>query len=295
MTKRTRLPKLSLAAAKSMLMPTRRDLDFKLDPSIIGNWHWEGGPIFTNFLNTFSTVLPIGERFFIRSVRHYRDQIDDPELKKAITAFIGQEAMHGREHEDYNEAFFAQAPVAAKFEKLVQSILENASEHLPPSLCLSATIALEHFTALLGEAVLSDPRVSEGAEPNYAALWRWHSFEEVEHKAVAFDVWQAAIGTDNLQNYSVRTLGLVLATVIFWGLVIPTFLLVLRSEKQLTNIDGWRRFFRFTVGDIGMLRRQFGSYLSYFKPGFHPWDHDNRHHLERLDAFLEEHAKLNAA
>src|SRR5690625_4639995 len=289
----TKLPKLSIAAVKSMMQPTRRDLNFKLDPEIIGEWHWAAGPIFTNFLNTFSTVLPIGERFFIRSVRHYRSQITDPELKKAVTAFIGQEAMHGREHETYNDAFFSRVPVGAKFEKLVQRILEGASEHLPASLCLSATIALEHFTALLGEAVLSDERVSAGADPHYAAILRWHALEEVEHKAVAYDVWEAVMGND-WKAYGIRSFGLVAATVIFWGLVIPTFLQLLRTEGQLTNVDGWRKFLRYTVGDIGMLRRQLGNYFSYFKPGFHPWDHDNRHHLEQLDNFLAYHEKLSA-
>lgn len=289
----SKLPKLSIAAVKSMLQPTRRDLNFKLDPEIITEWHWAAGPVFTNFLNTFSTVLPIGERFFIRSVRHYRSQITDPELKKAVTAFIGQEAMHGREHEVYNEAFFKKVPVGGKFEKLVLRILETASEHAPASVCLSATIALEHFTALLGEAVLSDERVSAGADPHYAALWNWHALEEVEHKAVAYDVWQAVMG-DDWKSYGLRTFGLVAATVIFWALVIPTFLQVLRTEGQLTNVDGWRKFLRYTVGDIGMLRRQLGNYFSYFKPGFHPWDHDNRHHLERLDEFLEYHEKISA-
>lgn len=288
-----RIPKLSIAAAKSMLQPTRRDLQFKLDPEIIAEWHWAAGPIFTNFLNTFSSILPVGERFFIRSVRHYRAQITDPDLKKAVTAFIGQEAMHGREHEDYNEAFFAKAPVAAKFENLVKNVLQGLTDHTPPAFCLSGTIALEHFTALLGEGVLSDERVSAGADPHYAALWRWHSLEEVEHKAVAYDVWRAVMG-DDWKAYSLRSFGLVVATVVFWSLVIPTFLMVLRKEGQLTNIDGWRKFLRYTVGDIGLLRRQLGNYLAYFKPGFHPWDHDNRKHLEQLDEFLEYHEKLSA-
>ena len=101
------------------ILPTRRDVRFHLPAERIGDWHDAAGPVFTAFLNTFSIVLPVGERFFIDSVRAYRDQITDPELKKAVTAFIGQEAMHGREHEDYNTALFARAPVAPKFESFV--------------------------------------------------------------------------------------------------------------------------------------------------------------------------------
>lgn len=284
---------LRLAAGRAMLQPLRRDLKFGLNAALIGNWHHAAGPTFSNFLNTFSIVLPVGERFFIRSVRAYRDRIKDPELKKAVTAFIGQEAMHGREHEEYNDAFFAQVPIAAQFEHLVGGILDTLSERAPAAFCLSATIALEHFTALLADGVLSDARVSAGADPDYAALWRWHALEETEHKAVAYDVWEAVMGR-GVAAYGLRSFGLIAATVIFWGLVIPTFIAVLRSEGQLTNVDGWRKFFRYSIGDIGLLRRQLGHYLAYFRPGFHPWDHDNRQYLEQIDDFLAARALKTA-
>lgn len=285
--------RLSLAASKAMLQPTRRDVKFNLDPDIISHWHHTAGPTFTIFLNTFSSILPVGERFFIRSVRHYRDHIKDEELLKAVRAFIGQEAMHGREHEDYNDAVFARVPAAAKFEKRVRNILQRLTDHAPPAFSLSGTIALEHFTALLGDAVLRDDRVSAGADPNYAALWQWHALEETEHKAVAYDVYEAVIGRD-LKAYGLRSFGLIAATVIFWGLTIPVFIQSLKTEGELTNWDGWRKFFQYTFGDIGMLRRQLGNYLDYFKPGFHPWDHDNREHLKRIDEFLAYQEKISA-
>lgn len=285
--------KLSVVPKAGMLIPTRRDLKFKLDPSIINEWHYSGGPVFTAFLNTFSSILPTGERFFIRSVRAYRDQLTNPDLKKAVTAFIGQEAMHGREHEEYNEAVNAVSPSARRFEALVTKILNTLSDKAPASFCLSGTIALEHFTALLGDAVLSDPRVADGADPRYKAIWVWHSLEECEHKAVAYDVWKEVMGT-GIREYGLRSLSLVLATVIFWGLTIPAFIGVLRDGGNLTNVKGWQTFFKFTVGDIGMLRRQLGNYLTYFKPGFHPWDHDNREYLARIDDFLKYQEELVA-
>src|SRR5690606_34332316 len=108
------------------------------------------------------------------------------------------------------------------------------SKYGPKSFALSGTIALEHFTALLADSVLREPRVSAGAEPHYAAIWRWHALEETEHKAVAFDVWEAVMGR-GIRAYALRSLGLVLATIIFWGLVTPVFLQVLRTEGKLTD------------------------------------------------------------
>ncbi|MDF2447461.1 MAG: hypothetical protein K0S46_2697 [Moraxellaceae bacterium] len=274
------------------ILPTRRDIRFKLPADKIGTWHHSGGPLSTTFLNTFSIVLPVGERFFIDAVRAYRDQITDPELKKAITAFIGQEAMHGREHEDYNEAVFAVWPGARKLEGFVKNLLDGVTKNLGKELSLSATIALEHFTALLADSVLREPRVVDGAEPHFAALWKWHALEETEHKAVAFDTWEAVMGRGP-RAYALRATGMTLATVIFWGIMIPAFITALRAEKKLSDVKGWQQFYRFTFGEVGLLRMQLRDYFDYFRPDFHPWDHDNREYLKQIDAFLAEQERLS--
>ena len=49
--------------------------------------------------------------------------------------------------------------------------------------------ALEHFTAILAHQLLGNPRHLAGADPESAALWRWHAIEEIEHKGVAYDTW----------------------------------------------------------------------------------------------------------
>ncbi|MGH8456666.1 MAG: metal-dependent hydrolase [Stenotrophobium sp.] len=267
------------------ILPTRRDIKFNLPADQISDWHTAAGPHFTAFLNTFSIILPVGERFFIDSVRVHRDQITDPELKQAVTAFIGQEAMHGREHEEYNKALFARTAIAPKFERFIGGLLDLGKERLPPSARLSITIALEHFTALLADSVLREPRISEGAEPHFAAVWRWHALEETEHKAVAYDVWDTVMGR-GLRAYALRSAGMVAATLMFWTLVGPTFVRVVHSEGKLTDLKGWRKFYRYTMGDIGLLRMQLRDYADYFRPSFHPWDHDNREYLKQIDDFV---------
>jgi predicted metal-dependent hydrolase len=276
------------------ILPTRRDVRFNLPADKIGEWHYTGGPISTTFLNVFSVFLPVGERFFIDAVRAHRDLVTDPELKKAITAFIGQEAMHGREHEDYNEAVFASWPGARKLEGFVKGLLDRVPKVLGNEMALSATIALEHFTALLADSVLREPRVIDGAEPHYKALWQWHALEETEHKAVAYDTWVAVMGTGP-GAYAKRATGMTLATIIFWGIMIPAFIAALRAEKKLTDVKGWQQFYRFTFGEVGLLRMQLRDYFDYYRPDFHPWDHDNSEYLKQIDAFLAEQEKLAAA
>ncbi len=275
---------------KTPILPTRRDLKFRLPAEKIADWN--GGSVhISQFMNTLSIVFPVGERFFIQSVRNYRDQITDPELKKAVTAFIGQEAMHGREHEEYNEALFARVPAAARFEKIVAGLLGRIQRHTPRSYQLSATIALEHFTAILADGLLKQPEVLEKADPRFAALWHWHALEETEHKAVAFDVWETVKGTGP-RAYVERAGGLVLATVIFWAMITPAYLAVLRSEGRLTDVKGWAEFYQHGFGRTGFLRKRIGAWFDYFRPDFHPWDDDNRHFLEGIEEFA---GKVEAA
>src|SRR5947209_17743233 len=60
-------------------------------------------PLRSHLAAMLSSVFPEGEDFFVRSVAHYRDRIDDPELARQVRAFIGQEARHGLEHRHFNE------------------------------------------------------------------------------------------------------------------------------------------------------------------------------------------------
>jgi uncharacterized protein len=269
----------------SPVMPVRRDLRFDLPAERIGDWNAAGGVHLSQFMNTLSIFFPVGERFFMDSVRHYRERITDPALKKAVTGFIGQEAMHGREHQDYNDMLFAAVPATRGMERLVARLLGWMQRWLPARMQLSATIALEHFTAIMAHGLLSEPRILEGAEPKYAALWHWHALEETEHKSVAFDVWTAVAGRGP-RAYMDRSLGLLIATVIFWSLFSGFYLGILRREKQLTKWAGWRKLWRILWGEVGFMRKLILPWADYFRPRFHPWDHDNRHFLAEMDRLV---------
>ncbi|MCK5875046.1 MAG: metal-dependent hydrolase [Alcanivoracaceae bacterium] len=267
------------------IIPTQRNLHFNVPAEQIASWNNHSMHL-SHFLNSLSIFFPVGERFFIDSVRNYRDAIADPDLKRAVKAFIGQEAMHGREHEQYNEALFRRVPAARAMEKMVDRLLRLVQK-LPKSSQLSTTIALEHFTAILADALLNEPRILENAEPHYARLWIWHALEETEHKSVAFDVWLAVRGRGPLA-YLQRSMGLIVATIIFWAIAIPFYLRILGHERQLSNARGWREILRYAFGEIGVLRKLVRPWADYFRPSFHPWDHDNQHQLARLKSLTNE-------
>ncbi|MBB5187259.1 hypothetical protein HNQ57_001528 [Zhongshania antarctica] len=279
--------------SKKIVQPVRRNLEFNLPKERIGDWH-AGGAHITHFFNALSIFFPDGERFFIDSVRHYRGRIQDPALKESVRGFIGQEAMHGREHEEYNQALVDKGLPADRYGRFVLGLLKFLSRYSPKITQLAGTIALEHLTAILANMVLSEPRILKDAEPRFAALWKWHALEETEHKAVAYDVFQEVMG-GGVRGYIHRCLALLTATFTFWLLVIPFHIGLVRKEGQALNIRGWFKVMNFLWGSPGVLRRSIPDWLDYFKPGFHPWDHNNAHFLDDVDALVAEVDAYGAA
>ncbi len=129
-------------------------------------------------------------------MRHYQDQITDPELKKAIKGFIGQEAHHSREHELMNGFLQERGVDLARLEREILGFMNLMRKYLSPERQLAHTVAVEHFTALMAEEFLLKYDALEEMDPRIAPIWAWHAIEESEHKAVAFDVYKAIGGSE---------------------------------------------------------------------------------------------------
>jgi hypothetical protein len=266
----------------SPLPVKQRDIHFPIASVRLRDWHPMGSHV-SQLLNGQSLFFPEGEQFFIDTVRHYRDRITDPKLREDVKGFIGQEAMHGREHRAYNEALAAAGYPAAELERKAIRQLDRSRRLLRPAGQLAVTIALEHFTAILAEVLLSDDRMLAGAPPEMAALWRWHAIEETEHKAVAFDVYQSVVGKGILAYLRRCVIMLITSVQFIWQTNYTVYRLV-KHDGLHRDWKGWRRMLRFQYVSPGAMRKIVLPWLRYFKPGFHPWQHDNRHHVERWKA-----------
>lgn len=268
-----------------MTMPVRRDVQFPLPSERACDWH-ALGPYVTHFFNALSLLFPAGERYFIDSVRYYRDRIDDPELKKQVLGFIGQEAMHTREHIEYNEALNAAGLPASRLDKYVVKLLDYGRRTAPHSLQLAQTVALEHYTAMLAGMLLDDDSRIASDVPIYAQLWTWHALEETEHKAVSFDVWNAAI-RPGLKRYMIRAAAMLQVTLMFWTIVFCFHIRLLISDRHRGGrLRGMWNLMGFLYGRRGVFPNIALDWLRFFKPSFHPWDHDNRRHLARIDSVV---------
>jgi predicted metal-dependent hydrolase len=252
-----------------MALPEARNRSFDVDAA---PRHWNGGRrAVTNFLDGLSIFFPVGERFFVASVNAHRSCVKDAELQRAVRAFCAQEGFHGREHDRYNAMLASRGYPVAALEAKVERLLARIERVLPPRARLAATCALEHFTSLMARALLGDPRTLEGADPAMAALWRWHAAEEIEHKTVAYDVFEAAGGT-----WAERCTIMALATVIFWAKVIEHQLRFMRSDGILASPREWASLLRFLFVAPGWVPGLVRPYFQYYRRGFHPSQIDDR-------------------
>ncbi|MDB4986080.1 MAG: hypothetical protein JWN04_1258, partial [Myxococcaceae bacterium] len=255
-------------------LPEVRNLQFATDAQIPRYWHG-GRKSVTQFLNNLSVFFPVGERFFIASLKQHKDFITDPTLAAEARAFYAQEGIHSREHVRYNAMLKEQGYPIEAMEERVAQLLSLVTKLTPKRMQLGVTCALEHFTALMADLLLSDDKLMEGADPTMARLWRWHAAEENEHKAVAFDVFKAAGGT-----YPERAATMIGATVIFWAKVLEHQIRMMAHDNTVFDAREWYALAKFLFVEPGGFLRLVPTYLSYFRPSFHPWDHDNTKLLE---------------
>lgn len=248
----------------------RRKLDFDFDPAAIPRDFYADDPVKSLVMTALSLVFPEGERFFVDSVVHYKDRIEDPELREAMKGFAAQEGMHSRAHMAFNAMAKAQGlEVAEELERKVKALLRFRKKTAPHAARLAVTCALEHFTAILAEQLLTDREHRESLHPSVRDLWVWHALEESEHKAVAFDVFQEVSG-----SYALRARVMIIATLFFMGFITYSHFRLLAARGLLGDVRGQLRTFDYLWVRRGLFRKLVPAYLEYFKPSFHPNDRD---------------------
>lgn len=256
------------SARQTHIVP-RTDLDFGLDGDIPRYW-LDGDPFRTRFVDALSMTFPIGERFFISSVRRFRDRITDPQLKAEVRDFMRQEGQHGIVHSQWNDRLREQGVPVDAVENFLDRFFNWQLTRLPQSWPLAYTASVEHLTATMADMVFGGSDFLDGADPRMRAVFAWHAVEEFEHKAVAFDVMQkvARVG------YFTRAGIMALSLLIFQGFTLYFLGQLLRREgfplRQRLRL--WARGLWWLYRPGGVFIRLVPAVLRYFRPGFHPTD-----------------------
>ncbi len=249
-------------------------------------WWLNGDPVATAWMNALSATFPRGEAYFIESVKAFRDGAD-AKLTAEIRAFIKQEINHTREHVAFNRMAADAGYDMAAIDKRVEDLLAELKDR-PAALNLAATMALEHFTAMLGNQLLKNPAYLEGADGDLGDLWRWHSAEEIEHKGVAYDTWlHATRDWGRFRRWKVKSLMMLIVTGRFikhrW-----------EDSMELLAQDGltgwkWRlKLAKYLLLKPGFLTRIIPGWLAFFLPGFHPWNEDDRELIKIYEGDFED-------
>ena len=288
--------KVNITNRAGASFPVRRmDFDFDTVPEY---WMNKSAGL-THFMTALSALFPAGEKFFIDSVRAVRQHPsikDNQELQREISAFIGQEAMHTQEHVGFNASAQKFGHDVDRLDRITDRVIQSTRKVFaflgkPVGITqemvdLTATTALEHFTATIASQLLVNPYIQElMTDETMKTMWLWHAIEENEHKAVAYDVFEGVFGR-GFKAYALRTGSLVTAMATLFVVQSYFVLRLLQDDKQL-NLTSLKDIYIYAYSPSkGVITGMTKEMLVYFRPRFHPNDLDTHELLVSWKAKL---------
>jgi predicted metal-dependent hydrolase len=227
-------------------------------------------------------AFPRGEVFFIETIKRHRADAP-PKLEAEIRAFVIQEINHTREHVAFNKAARDAGYDLSGIEERLESAVEAANNR-PPIANLAATMALEHFTAIMAHQQLKRPERFVNVPEELAEMWLWHAAEEIEHKAVAYDTWlHATRDWSRWKRWHVKSRLMLVVTRNFLRDRLADIHNLLEQDGLTGTKWNWR-VLAYLLWRPGMLTNVFPAWLAFFLPGFHPWKLDDRHLIRKFDS-----------
>jgi predicted metal-dependent hydrolase len=232
---------------------------------------WNGGDAFKSaFFNALSMSFPVGEQYFMDSVRAGLKALPDNRrtaFAAEVQGFVGQEATHRRIHALFNGHLEKLGFDNVLERRAAKRIRDNA--HLDVRMHVAATAATEHLTAIFADWMFRHPEALQGAEPRLQTLWMWHAAEESEHCSTAFDVYKALGGTEQWRLRLLRY--------ITWTFAMDITRQTVRNlwhDGSLFKWSTWTSAAQLLFAKDGMVRSNAAAWRAYKAPSFHPRQQD---------------------
>lgn len=237
-----------------------RTVSFELAPALAARWN-DGSLLRSAWLNALSLFLPTGEAFFVETVRGA--PCDARPMASAVSAFVMQESAHRRQHELYNRCVCTQFRSAQRWVDYMDRSWALKRALMSERKRLAATVVIEHLTTIIARLILTESSLLAGADAEYANLWKWHALEELEHKAVAFDLYLARYGSRRGLTATMIIVSLVFA--LEYAAVLASLLFEKRETRRLATFGATFAVLR--SDPVAALRRQ---YFEFFRSGYSP-------------------------
>ncbi|WOJ91909.1 metal-dependent hydrolase [Congregibacter variabilis] len=241
---------------------TVRDMPFDFLPRT-QSWNPDK-PEFAHIVNSASLAMPYLEPYLIKSMRKARPLIRDPELQTELDKYIKQEATHYRRHKEFNDTLTSKGyRCVAKIEEKLAKDYAKLESRRSLRFNLAYAEGFESMALAIGEMLIEDREYLFGdSDSAVTSLILWHFVEEIEHKNVAFDVFDHLYG-----SYFWRIVGLVYATShIFWRTG--------QGYRALLKEDGLWQSSSSRWHLVKVLGRVLGNitpkWLRILRPGYHP-------------------------
>jgi len=235
------------------------------------------------YMAALSATFPAGEGEFIETVRLFRDEVEDPELKEQIRGFIGQEGHHSHQHKQFNQTLKTLGFDAVRLEQVFEKDMTGDLVGKSNAERLAYTVCFEHQTAILANELITNPNVLKGMDETIYDLMMWHAVEEIEHKSVAFDLYMLCVGDRALLRKVQKE-----ATAMFMRRISKYMFLLIFWSKTMPRWRDIKGYIKFMVGKGGLLRNLRKPYTDFFRKDFHPWDHQNQ---DLVDVWKDNHYK----
>lgn len=246
-------------------------------PEQIDRYWYSNSPFKTHFFNSITLLFPDGEQFMLRTIKRQIKQIENVQLKQEASAFIGQEAQHAVQHEKFWHNLWQQGYKFDTYLRFLRFILFNVCEHhLSIKFKLAMIAGVEHFTNVIAELTLKEELFVE-AEPIMKELFEWHAAEEIEHKTVAYDVFQSIT-----KNYLIRLLGMIIAYTFVLSFVSLGLVIMLYHDKKLLDVKVWQEMLQLFFTKEKIFLKVFSHSIEYLKINFHPSQRDNLFLIKRV-------------
>ena len=172
--------------------------------------------------NAVSLQMPYLEPFVVRSVRRGLDDLaarpesPDDEFLERGRVYVAQEAQHHAQHRRFNDVLLRRYPRLGRIERVLAWLFARLDRR-STRFALAFAAGFETIAFIGARWVDGHLRLLRDGDPQPVTLFLWHLAEEVEHKEVAFDVYEASGGGHLRYAWATTVAAFVLAGAAWWA------------------------------------------------------------------------------